>query len=396
MNASRKSRYAVQLDAAVAAAGNPLERRCRQAERAALWARQGDMAAASQAIEALQGQAALQPLPLADGWLLWSEAVVSYYSNMARDAAALMESAHERAEALLRTQPAAQPLAAVTAAWLGSYVFTRDDPPRMAGLLRRAIELSDDQHHLARERAALGAAYAYLIAGRADLAQPWHSLSRRHGVTLGDEAHVSALMHNHAAMSVNAARMAHLFSDEAALQQSLANDMAQCLMMVESVDRFDDGIGSASLRSLVPMLQAQMVCAQGEWAQALALFDQHLPDAMEQGMATQAPTLHADMAWCAWQLGLHERSAQSAAWAQAALATPGDADDQALAWARLSQLARAQGQEGEALRCRQHAEAALKDHRAHQAAIGQALIAALQGIAPGGVAQNKAIDNLRR
>jgi hypothetical protein len=378
---SHKSRYAAHLDAAIAAAGNPVERRCREAERAALWARQGQLEPARTAIDALRGEAALQPLPLADAWLAWAEGVVTYYGSLDHDAAQQLEAAHQGARTLMRTQPAVRPLAALTAAWLALHSFTRGQPQQLAALLREAFDLSDEQHHAARARAGLAAAFAYHFAGRAEQAQPWHDLSRRHGLALGDEAHLSALMHNQAALRNNQARLAHLLG-QSDKQQALAHDIAQALMVAESVDRFDDGIGTAALRSLVPMLRAQMFTAQGAWEDALAVFDAHLDQALQEGMGEQAPCLHADAAWCAWQLQRGPRCDAAVSAALAALANPCEPDDRAMALARLAQVAQARGQQDTAERWRSEADAALQAHRAHQQALCSALDAALGDIGP--------------
>lgn len=378
---ARSSRLATQLDAAVAAATNPIERRCRQAERAALWARQGKLEQAQAAIDALRGEAALQPLPLPDLWLAWAGSVLAYYRDLNHEASTQMDAVFRDALMLANTQPIARQVAALAAAWLALMAFMRKEPMRVAGLLREAFELSEVQDHAVRARASLATAFAYHFAGRADLAQPWHELSRRHGLALGDDAHLSALMHNQAALRVNAARLTHLF-ESGHNEQALANDIAQALMVAESVDRYDDSIGTAALRSLVPTLQAQMYTAQGRWEDALAVFDAHLENALNEGMGNQAPCLHADAAWCAWNLGRSQRCEAALAAAFAGLAADCDADDRAMALARLAQLRQAQGDAAEAERLRDQALAAFVKHRDHQRLMVAALEGALSKMAP--------------
>lgn len=378
---TRTSRLATQLDGAIAAASNPAERRCRQAERAALWARQGHLSQAHALLDTLRGQAALQPLPLVDAWLAWAEGVVGYYEDLDGAMGAQLARAHAQAQALARTQSAARPLLALTASWLALHIFTRDDPLRLASLLREAFEGSDELHHAARARAGLAAAFAYHFGGRPEAAQPWHELSRRHGVALGDDAHLSALMHNQASLRTNLARLAHLFGDSSD-EQALGRDIAQAVLLVESVDRFDEGIGTAALRSLAPILRAQMLTAQGHWAEALSVFDEHLDRALREGMRGQAPCLQADAAWCAWHLKRFERCEAAVTAAQAGLGADCFPDDRAMALARLAQLSQAQGHADDAQRFREQAQAALKEHRAHQQALCDALDAALGDIAP--------------
>jgi hypothetical protein len=377
----RTSRLAAQLDAAVAAASNPIERRSREAERVILWARQGKFDAAQAAVDALRAEAAFHPMPLPDAWLMLADGVLAYYRNLGREAGAQMQAAYDTALALVDKQPAARAVAALAAAWLALPVFARNDAPRMARLLRDAFDLSDAQQHAARARASLAAAFVYQLAGRADRAQAWQDLSRRHAVASGDETHLSALMHNQAALRVNLARLAHLFGDERS-ERALAQDIEQALVLTESVNRFDDGIGNPALRSLVPTLQAQMFTAQSRWEEALAVFDAHLEGALREGMGYQAPCLHADAAWCAWNLQRSDRCQAAMAAARAGLEGDCDADDRAMALARLAQLHKAMGDEAQAARCRQGAQVALDEHRAHQQALLTALDAALAGVAP--------------
>ena len=108
----------------------------------------------------------------------------------------------------------AQRLRATTAAWLANMAFANDDWPRMAALVREALDTAAPEHHGARARATLVAGFAYHFAGQGARAQPWYEASRRHAIAEGDEAHLSALMHNQAWMRASQARMALLFDAE--------------------------------------------------------------------------------------------------------------------------------------------------------------------------------------
>jgi hypothetical protein len=378
---TRISRLAAQLDAAVAAAANPLERRSRQAERAMLWARQGKFDAARATVDALKAEAALQPLPLPDAWLMLAEGVLSYYRNLGREAGVQLQAALDAARALADKQADARTVAALAAAWLALPVFAGNDTALVARLLRDAFDLSDAQQHAVRARASLVAAFAYQVAGQVERSQAWLALSRRHAIALGDDTHLSALMHNQAALRVNLARLAHLFGDERS-ERALAQDLEQALVLIDSVNRYDDGIGNPALRSLVPTLQAQLLTAQGRWADALNVFDAHLERALREGMGYQAPCLYADAAWCAWNLQRLERCEAATAAAEAGLQDDCDADDRAMALARLAQLHAARGDAPKAEQCRQAARGALDEHRAHQQALQTALDGALGHLVP--------------
>jgi hypothetical protein len=370
--AARASRLLAQLDAAIKSAAHPIEAQCLRAERAGLLARQGQLERARAAIDELQAQLAWQPANAAlRGWITLAEGLHAYYSVIGREAQALVEEAYRAAQ----QAPAARRLRATTAAWLANMAFANDDMPRMAALVREALDTAAPEDRGARARAALVAGYAYHFAGRSDVASQWYEASRRHAIAEGDEAHLSALMHNQAWMRASQARMALVFDDPAA-----GGNVVQALMGAESIGHYDAGIGTASLGSLVPMLRAQVLTAQGRWDDAIALFDLHYDGAMAEGLQRIAPCLLADRAWCEFHLGRTDRAREHADAAEQALREPCDLDDRVLALARLAQV---RGALGETVAAAAHGDESMRLHATHreeQARIVRWLDEALVGI----------------
>ena len=97
-------------------------------------------------------------------------------------------------------------------------------------------------------------------------AQPWYEASRRHAIAEGDESHLSALMHNLAWLRASQVRAGGRCSTRRRDDKALAH----ALMGAESIGHYDAGIGTASLGSLVPMLRAQVLTAQGRWRRGAA------------------------------------------------------------------------------------------------------------------------------
>lgn len=376
--AAPRSRLLAALDAAIKASANPIEAQCLRAERAALLARQGQLERARGAIDELNTQLAWQPNnPLLRGWLALAEGLHGYYSVIGRGAQDTVETAYALAR---EGGPAARRLHATAAAWLANMAFANDDMPRMAALVREALDVAAPEHRGARARAALVAGYAYHFAGAVERAQRWYEASRRHAIAEGDEAHLSALMHNQAWMRASQARMALLFD---AADDGRA--VTQALMGAESIGHYDAGIGTASLGSLVPMLRAQVLTAQGRWAEALELFVANFDTALTEGLKRIAPCLLADRAWCEWQLGRPERARTLAGAAEQALSEPCDTDDRAMALARLAQVREALGEADVAARHRGESKALHDEHRAQQGRITALLDEALQGLDPAAV-----------
>ena len=370
MKAAR-SRLLATLDTQIASAANPIEAKCLRAERAGLLARQGQLEAARAVIDELSAQLAWQPNTPLRAWLALADGLHAYYSTLGRTAQTGIESAY----GLARNFGALKRLHALSAAWLANMAFANDDMPRMASLLREAFDTALPEHHGARARAALVAGYALHFAADSTRAQPWYEASRRHALAEGDEAHLSALMHNQAWMRASQARLALLFGGE-------GGTMQYALMSAESIGHYDAGIGTASLGSLVPMLRAQVLTAQGEWAAALALFDSHFDAALADGLTRLAPCLLADRAWCEWHSGQPDKARALTAAAEQALNQDCDIDDRAMATARLAQVCDALGDQAAAMRHGAASKAHYAEHREQQQHIAALLDEALAGLNP--------------
>jgi ATP/maltotriose-dependent transcriptional regulator MalT len=370
-----RSRLLTTIEAAIKAATNPIDAQCLRAERAVLLARQGQLERARSAIDELNAQLAWQPNnAILRAWLALAEGLHGYYSVIGRGAQDTVDLAYSLAR---DAGAAAVRLRATAAAWLANMAFANDDMSRMAALVREALDAAAPEHHGARARATLVAGYAYHFGGEVERAQRWYEASRRHAIAEGDEAHLSALMHNQAWMRASQARMALLFEPAGDVSA-----VTQALMSAESIGHYDAGIGTASLGSLVPMLRAQVLTAQGRWAEALELFGAHFDHALTEGLKRIAPCLLADRAWCEWNSGQIPKSRALAGAAEQALTEPCDTDDHAMALARLAQVRAALGDAGIAAEHRAASERLHGMHREQQRRIVVLLDQALAGIDP--------------
>ncbi len=370
-----RSRLLATLEAAIKAAANPIEAQCLRAERAALLARQGHLERAMGVIDELNSQLTWQPHNnLVRGWVALAEGLHGYYSVIGIGGHEQLELAYKLAH---DSGPAGTRLRATTAAWLANLAFGDEDAARMVALIREALDSAAPEHRGARARATLVAGFAYHFGGQSARAQPWYEASRRHAIADGDEAHLSALMHNQAWMRAAQARMALLFGAEGDAQA-----VTQALMGAESIGHYDAGIGTASLGSLVPMLRAQVLTAQGRWAEALDLFAANFDSALNEGLKRIAACLLADRAWCEWHQGHADKARALAGAAEQALAEPIDTDDRALALARLAQVREALGESGVAAQHREESQRLYAQHRDQQQRTVALLDEALAGLDP--------------
>ena len=345
------SRLLARLDAEIAAARHPLKADCLRAERAGFLARQGHLDDARQVLSTLHMQYASRPNAVMSAWLSLGEGLLSHFSDLAPAAHDRMRRAYALSGAARDTR-----LHALAAAWLAHMDYTQYDFDAMLRHVAEAHALSGPDDHGTRSRACLVIAQGYHFGGRYDLAQPWYAKVRLHGHADGDEATLSALMHNMAWLHANHARQ------QALTASADPPATAQVLLSAESTGNFDVLIGTASLDALVPILRAQVLSLQGRHAEALTLYDQHLAAAMAQGLARMQSSLRADMAWCRLQLGQRREAGQDAFAAAQAVQHETDLDDRAAAHSRLARVHAALGDADTAAR---HAEQAAADWQGH-------------------------------
>jgi len=265
---------------------------------------------------------------------------------------------------------------ALASAWLAHIAYVQRDPQRMAQYLADALRTADPKDHRAGARAAIVAAYGYHFCNRLDRAQPWYARAREHAAAEGDEAAVSALMHNRAWYMSWEAAQAHFFGE------GLGERGTQALLAADSVAHFDRGVGTASLSALVPMLRAQVLTMLGRHEEALALFEAHHEAALEQGLSRMQANFLGDRAACHWALKNADSARAHALAAEAALDECVETDDRAIAQARLAQVF---ADLGDAARQQQHRAAAEADYAAHasdQRRLAALLDDALAGLQP--------------
>jgi len=364
------NRALAQLDSALAAERDPVRLACLRAERAGLWARHGHLEQARAELADLHARQQRHASPTLGAWLCLAEGLVDHFRDLDPKARDRMMRAHA-----LSSAARVRPLIALSAAWLAHMDYVQHDLPAMGRHVAEALQEAAPDHHSARARACIVVAQAYHYGGRLDLAQPWYQRTREHATALGDQATLSALMHNRAWLSGNQARMASIF--EPAASSADSEHVRHILLSAESTGYFDARLGTASLGSLVPTLRAQLLVVQGEHAKALALYEEHLSAAMQEGLVRMKPVILADVAWCKVRLG---RSADALVDARAALASVDracDIDDLAVAQGRLAQVFEALGDEARALELDAQARADLQAHREEQACIVAVLDAAL-------------------
>ena len=321
------SRLLSRLDTDIAAERDPLRADLLRAERAAYFVRQGQSDLAKSELTALHQKYDGRPNVEMSAWLSLADSLASYFSDMGPAALDKMRRSRALSEAAGLSQ-----LQATSAAWLAQMDYLRLDLRAMTVHLEQSFRLATPANNAALSRANLVVAQGFHTAQRLDLALPWYERSRRCALDEGDDATLSALMHNMASIRAGNMRRAELTGS------SDRGEGEHALMAAESTWAFDQLVGASSLDSYVPLLHAQILTVQGKLQFALELYEKHLGSGVGQGLGRMHGTFLADQAWCRVNLQQPDAARQDAVEAQRHLELDGNCDDRAPGFSRLAKV----------------------------------------------------------
>lgn len=358
---SIKSRLLKRLDAEIAAATGPTQPAVLKAQKALLLARHGQMAAAREQLTALHLQSFQHPHPELGAWLHFAEGLMSYYTDFS--SAAKEKISHAR---VIASGSGLKTLDALCSAWLAQLAYVQHELDAMLSHAQACDQVAGAQDHAARYRLCTVMGLAFDFAAQQEAAKLWYAKARAHAQADGDDASISALMYNVAEMRAAQLRREAVWSD--------ANGQGQGLLLgADSIKHYDAAVGGSVKPDLTPVLRAQILVVEGEFAQALALYEAHLPQTVSAGLARLSGSLLADMAWCRVHLGQTEQALRQAQEAELESGAPSDVDDRAIAHSRLAQVYRALGHETEAARHAALAQTLWHEFSAEQQRWAQAL-----------------------
>jgi tetratricopeptide (TPR) repeat protein len=364
------SRLLAQLAADIAAERDPVRAACLRAQRGLYLARQGSHAEAQAITDALRQEFGARPNAELTAWISLLEAVIRFFSQPGPQALDRLKRAHALSRAI--DHPVLVPLCA---AWLAHIEFNAN---RMEAMLQHAVEalrLARPEHHAALARVSLVVADAFHFAGRFDLAKPWYAAVREHALADGDDAMISAMLHNVAALRANQVRLADAFCEHQPEEAKRAR------MEADSTSNYDLGIGTLSLNLLLPLVRAQLFMVQGQFVEAIRFFSETLDKDNTQNLERREACFFAERAWCYFRLGHEAMALSNVECACERADVPADPDDSAAMHARVSAILGAVGQQERSAR---HAELSIEWRRRHveaQAALLERLQSQIAGLA---------------
>jgi hypothetical protein len=325
-----RSRLAQRLDAEIAsAAAVPARAAALQAQRAILWLRHGREAEAREELDRLHARALVHPRVELAAWLHLAEGLWAYFGAFGGGARERVRRARVMASAA-----GLKPLQAVADAWLAQMDFVGRDIEGLITHAQAALAALQPDDHGAAFRVATALASAWSLAGGEAAASPWYAWARQHAIAEGDDAGLAALLYNQTQM--RALRIRH------AALSGMPGEAPAALLGIESIGHYDDAVGGSARGDLTPLLRAQLLTVQGDFAEAATLLEAQLPAATAAGLARLGGSLLADLAWCWAHTGDLQRAralADQAAVEVLAEDRPScDIDELAVLHARLAQV----------------------------------------------------------
>jgi tetratricopeptide (TPR) repeat protein len=320
-----QSRLLTRLDKQLAYTREPVAWARVQVERALYYARQGERAVAATIIGEVRSRFDARPDAEITAWISLAEAVNRFYAKPGPEGMDRLRRAQALARAIHHEE-----LVPLCAAWLAHFEFNANQMPTMLAHAREVLATAKPEHHAAWARISLVLADAYHFAGRFDLAKGWYAKVREHALVQGDDAMTSAMLHNVAAIRTNNARIADAFGLD------LNVDVRRAELEAESTTNYDFGIGTTSLKTLVPLVRAQLFTIQKRFSDALALFNDVLDNKHEEDLERRDACHHADRAWCLAANGDIQTALNCARVAEERILPICDIDDLACTHARLA------------------------------------------------------------
>lgn len=326
------SRLLASIEGEIESARSELIADCARARRVCFLVRVGRIEEANAELTALRDRYRRSPVAEVAARVNVAEGLVNFFSGATHPALDKIRRAHAIAKTACMPR-----VAALSSAWLAHMEFSLLHIDAMVVHLREAFAHAGPDDHEARSRASLVAAVAAHSSDRYDLAKPWYTQARIHATAEGDDATLSALLHNMASMGVMNLRQAVLTGNS---ESKLALD---ALLGTDSTSSYDDLKGMVGLETWIPLLRAYVASLVGDPTRAIQLYLAHIEQAKAEGQERMLSYIYADLAWCHVQVGEVGLASREASDALESLAIETQVDDRAATHSRLAHTFAAMG-----------------------------------------------------
>lgn len=314
--------------------------------------RQGQSALALKAIDQVRTSFALNLTPSIAAWLMLAEGTLEFYRENINEAFDRTRRAHAIciAAGLSEVRP-------TCAAWMALIQFNALQYLEMIKHLDEVLTFVTQDDHQALARASLVLADALHFAGDFNAARPWYQATRLHATAEGDEATLSAMLHNVAAFRAGNVRVADAFG------VAMHEESHRAMMEANSAFHFDAALGTASFAMLVPLVRAQVLLVEQKFSEAEAAFEGIDKSDLEN---KSVPLLVIDLAWAKIKLGKHAAASALFQEANKLLPSVDHIDEIAYVNARMAAVSDALGNHDAASLHFALAQTALERHKSEQ------------------------------
>jgi len=318
-------RYQRSIESAIAAADTAIAADCYRAEMACYFARQGKSNEARSITVSMREKYARSPNAAISAWLSLAEGLDAYFlgdNSVARDK---IRRAHA-----LSMAAGVNTLQPLSSAWFCQIEFSALNIQELIKHATVALSLSTETNHSALSRVSLVVAQVFHVAGRFELALPWYRRAHRHATVQGDDATVSALIHNMACMHLDNLRQQKLTG------RGADSDVSRVAIEVDSTKNFDELIGATSFQSLKSLLRGRAFSLSEKPEQALECYSEHMLLNGISEFSRMSSDVLSDIAWCRIQLNQPDLAFEAASGAESSLLPETQIDDRAATHTRLS------------------------------------------------------------
>ncbi len=334
---------------------------CRAASH---YARQGSADNALTSISAVRSEFKEELKPEVACWLMLAEGILNFFQMNSRMAYDRTQRAYALSKALRITDAIPS-----CAAWMAHLEFNANQYDRMATHLHEALSTAENDDHQAGARASLVLADAYHFAGSFDEAKPWYARCRLHATAEGDDATLSALLHNVAAFRASNVRLADAFDSVN------PDESRRAWLEAQSAYAYDSAVGTTGLQLLLPLLRGQILAVERKYRESIRLLSSIDLSSIHSRLV---PLVYADIAWCLAGEGQLEESWKAIQKMKPLISSIEERDDYAYVCARISLTAKACGYTEESELWKDSSLRAICEHRKSQIS----LLSSLRSIGP--------------
>lgn len=305
-------------------------------------------------------------------WLMLAEGVLHYFKAQIPQAYDRIRRAYGLAIALQNNSAFPS-----CAAWMAHLEFNSCKYDEMAKHLEEALTAAKRNDHQAIARASLVLATAYHIADQFELSRPWYERARLNAAAEGDDATVSATLHNMASIRASNIRLDDTFGGD------IQKETRRVALEATSSYVYDYAIGHKGLDFLTKMLNGLISTIDRRFTEAVEIFGSIQIESVPERLR---PLVLIDQAWCEVNLGERTIGWSIASEIPSLLSQVTEDDDLAYIHSRLGQIGSRCNEASFAAFHSEAATGALARHRLFQAT----LLSSLQAIDTDGEWKNPA------